>query len=58
MGGKGEGQLFVDDDAEVVTMVKGRLVKLQLWDTAGQDGGFIRRWEWHGKRPHIMGILI
>ena len=41
-------------------MVKGRLVKLQLWDTAGQDGplkdgGFIRRWEWHGKRPHIMG---
>ena len=22
-----------------------------------KDGGFIRRWEWHGKRQHIMGIL-
>ena len=25
--------------SQVVTMVKGRLVKLQLWDTAGQDSG-------------------
>ena len=36
--GKGEGQSVCRWCAEVVTMVKGRLVKLQLWDTAGQDG--------------------